>query len=277
MTGSDLTNIMEEEGLTRKGRPVRIFPTRLGLLALCVLVLQVPPLRAGNPRRAEHFLRKGIEAMRAGELAKAEDLFLRAQRAEPILPQPETMLGHLAMASNQFDAAEASFERAIDLHRDLKTNLQQQAARNLAAARDNLALLDNELQRSENERNATAEARRVQLEAAKIREEQKLDKAEFSEEEARIPAELFLFLGNARVRAGRPETAIDTYREAIRRLPDAPEPHHNLAVALLQSDRLEEALEECLEAEGMGYQLSVALHRRIESLRTGGADALKVD
>lgn len=239
------------------------------LPAALTLLLASSALLAGNPYRAEHFLRKGMEAMRAEEFGKAEDLFLRARRADPLLPQPEVMLGHLAMAQAQFDNAEAAFLRAIELYRNLKSNLQQRNQREIQAAKDDLDLLTRALETTENNARLGDElaARRVQRVAERDRREQQIQRAELSEEALRIPGELFLFLGNARMRAGRPAEAAEAYGEAVNRLPEAPEPRYNLAVALARSGRLDEALQECARVEKMGYAPSALLRQQLEALQ----------
>ena len=66
------------------------------------------------------------------------------------------------------------------------------------------------------------------------------------------------------MRQGKFDPAAEAYREAVSRASDAPEPRHNLAVALAQGQHLEEAREESRAAEAMGYAPSAELRRQLE-------------
>ena len=239
------------------------------LPVILVVTAGFVPAFSGNVQRADAFLRKGTKALEAGEIDDAAALFEKARSADPALPQPEIMLGQIHMSRGEFDEAEGCFERAIELHRSLKAHLRRAVARSALDAADNRGPSGDGLARGRPEQGVTGD---LQAQAEQMRADQAADRKGglerregHSDDEPDVPADMFVFLGNARVRAGRPAEAAAAYREAVARDPDAPESRHNLAVALAQSGQLHEALENCRLAEGMDYQPSVALCPQIET------------
>jgi tetratricopeptide (TPR) repeat protein len=247
------------------------------VLVAAAAALLAPPSLAGDSRRAQHYLARGIEAMKVGEMSKAEDAFERARASDPTLPQPEVLLGQVAMARQRFDDAEGCFLRAIELFEKFDASKRLEGERDAMYTQDVLGELSSGLEESRGKpgRRGMTESDIMRQESQKDRVDQKIirDERERAEKMAQspVPADVFLFLGNARMRAGRPETAVDAYRDAIARAPDAAEPHHNLAAALASSGRLREALVECATAEGLGFAPSKALREQIEQALAAAA------
>ena len=242
-----------------------------GIAITAIALLATSLAQPADFRRAQRFYQDGLQAMNAGELEKAEELFLKARAAHPAMPEPEVMLGQVAMARNLFDEAEAAFVRAIELFRELKSNLERETARDEQDARDNLANLESDLEVTVNRpgRRGQNESETMRRESQKTRAEAQIEKAPDASEAVTIPADVYMYLGNARMKGGKLEPAIEAFREAVARAPDAAEPHHYLAVALAQSQKLEEALEMCRKAEGMGYAPSTELREQIEQFLAG--------
>lgn len=236
-----------------------------------VAVLLTAPSLAGEPQRAQYFLSRGIEAMKAGDLPKAEDALERARAADPTLPQAEVLLGEIAMAQQRFDDAEGCFMRAIELFRKIDASNRALSEQDAMYVQDTLGEVSQGLEQSRGKPGRRgmneSEIMRQESQADRVQEKQKRDERERTKEraESAVPADLFMFLGNARMRAGRPETAVEAYREASARAPEAAEPHHNLAAALASSGQLREALVECKTAEGLGFAPSTQLRQQIEA------------
>jgi tetratricopeptide (TPR) repeat protein len=112
-----------------------------------------------------------------------------------------------------------------------------------------------------------------QADTARLREKVRQEERDKWEQAAdQVPADLFMYLGNARMRDGRPADAVEAYEQAARRATNAPEPHYNLAVALLQSGRPADALVPCRRAQEMGYSPAAELLRHIEQSVPSDAD-----
>ena len=219
--------------------------------------------QAGDPRRVQAFLQKGIKALEEGELAKAEKMFQQAQKVDPGFPQPEVLLGQLDMARSQYDAAEIHFLKAIELHVAFGERVEGQ--QRLIDARLQLDAMERDIDKQHSK--STGGSADLQREVKQIRLSEQVERAERDKWESiedGIPPDLFVYVGNARMYAGRPAAAAEAYRDAARRAPDRLAPHHNLAVALLQAEQPEEALSACRRALGMDYAPSSELCPQIE-------------
>jgi tetratricopeptide (TPR) repeat protein len=240
------------------------------LIAVLATGIATVPALAGDVRRAEHYLATGMEAMKVGELSKAEDAFERARTADPTLPQPEVFLGQIAMSRGRFDDAEGCFLRAIELFKGLDENRRVEAQRDAMKTQDDIDAVSSGLAESEGKpgRRGMTETDLMRQRSQKERLEAKQTRDERDRQSEMktppVPVDLYMFLGNARMRAGRPQTAVDAYRDAIAAAPDAAEPHHNLAAALASSGQLEEALAEAATAERMGFAPATPLRESIE-------------
>jgi Tfp pilus assembly protein PilF len=62
----------------------------------------------GDPRRAQAFLEKAVKALEAGDVSKAQELLEQARELDPRLPQPEILLGQIAMSQARYAEAESA-------------------------------------------------------------------------------------------------------------------------------------------------------------------------
>jgi tetratricopeptide (TPR) repeat protein len=240
-----------------------------GAALLAAVLLAAPSATVAQDfRRAEFYFHKGVTAMESGQFTRAMDAFLRARAASSASPMPEVYIGHVAMAQGDFYAAERSYLRAIQLARDLE-GAEQRAAIHQAA--EQAEALDRYILSSTHGVGGAGGPLAVQQ---AIIERQKREGTTRGlgfclralSGEDRVPANLYVYLGNARLRGGNMTEAIEAYREAVKRAPAAPEPYHNLAVALAQAGRLAEALEACARAEALDYAPATVLHAQIDRL-----------
>ena len=70
------------------------------------------------------------------------------------------------------------------------------------------------------------------------------------------PGELDFHVGNALARLGRWEAAIEALESCIRKSPEFPAAHNNIALAYWRSGRVEDARESLVRAEALGFDVN---------------------
>jgi tetratricopeptide (TPR) repeat protein len=155
----------------------------------------------------EAFFQTGVGLHRSGRLADAEKIYHQVLAAAPGHADSLHMLGVLASQAGQPETALSWIDRAIALRPSAAIFHVNRAASLLA-----LRQLD--------------AAQRACHDALRVK---------------RNCAEASQVLGHVLSRQDRPEEAVAAYRDAMRRQPDLPGLHNDIALALRQANQLEEA------------------------------------
>ncbi|HEX2231868.1 MAG TPA: O-antigen ligase family protein [Thermoleophilaceae bacterium] len=91
---------------------LRIAPSRIAraLVAVGIVIVAITPARAAL---SQHHLNRGVEALRAGDCARAIDAGLAARAALPVRPEPWEVIGYCEARLRKGSLAVDSLERAV--------------------------------------------------------------------------------------------------------------------------------------------------------------------
>lgn len=250
--------------------------SRIASLAAAGLSLALlgarPTLLHDRIRVAQGYQKRGAEALRLGDLNRAEHSFRKAIEFYPELPDPHMGLGHIAMSRQRFQEALDEYARARDCYAKMTEDL-------LAARMETY-------RRGQEERWALEDLRR-QLEspAIGVKLAPSLRQMKLTEIEQRsrtlgnmeppsaasmpdVPGEVHFHIGNALFRLGRLDEALAQWEIARGKTPDFGPLHNNLAVAYWKKGRFEEARESAARAESLGFHVNPAFMADLK--RTAG-------
>jgi tetratricopeptide (TPR) repeat protein len=215
---------------------------------VCNLGAQKLPDEPSHREALEHF-RAGQELMSAEQFERAADEFRKAIDRDPLLSIAYYQLGQAHMNLRRYESAAKAYKDCIEAMRQLYT-LQQ-------------------TNRFEAEKRRDDEIRelRVMLNGGKVSGvlnrvayEQRLRDLENQRSSMggafRPSAEVLLALGSAHFRNGDREAAELEWLAAIQANPKLGEAHNNIAVIYMQTDRLDQALEEVTLAEKAGFKVN---------------------
>jgi tetratricopeptide (TPR) repeat protein len=224
-------------------------------VVVAVVVIGVPAITAQtladapSHREALMLFRTGQELMSEEKFERAAAVFSSAIAKDALLTVAHYGLGQAYMNLRRFEDAAEAYKRCIEATRALYT-LQQTNQFEVEKQRDDeIRELRTILDRAKGARMPTV-----------LSLEQRLRDLENQRSSMggpfRPPAEMLLALGSAYFRNGDREEAELEWRAAIDANPKLGEAHNNIAVIYMQTDRLDQALEEVTLAEKAGFKVN---------------------
>jgi tetratricopeptide (TPR) repeat protein len=194
-------------------------------------------------REATELFRKGTEALKKQDLAKAKDLMIKATNTLPGFPEANLALGHIALQEKAYPDALSYYEKARDGYAqigDLLFDLQQDRFRDaqiqIREFRDELLNLDNTRVKVGN-----VDTRKLQMEEAIHKLE--LIRAPSPTSAKEPPAEVFFYIGNAHFYLKHLEQAVTSWEACAKDSPQFGSVFNNLASGYLLLNQPEKALE----------------------------------
>lgn len=217
---------------------------------------------------AHALTRRATRTMLEGDAAGAERIYADALREIPDFPAAHLGLGHVALARHEPEAALRHYVAARGGFERLGTRLIGPESDRHGDARAAMAALARDSERIR-EQLVQESARREELELRLRANEVRIRQLEFvtplEEREGVIvlPAELHYHLGNALFKLRDLASAVEAWRTSARLRPDLAILQGNLAVALWNLGRLDEARAAAAEARRLGQALDPRLEARL--------------
>ena len=244
-------------------------------IALClVLVVLVPATAAGTPGElpaAWELTRRGTDVLLGGDAQVAAGLFQKALALVPDFPAARLGLGHVALARGDGTAALDHYLGARRGYETLGAGLVEVERLRADDARARIEALhrqDDDFRRQLERGLGEARVLEARLKGNESRRQQLAVVAPLEVEGAgvRLPGELFFHVGNALFRLEDVAGAAEAWGEAVHRSPGFALGHANLAIALLNLHRLEEARASLSEAARLGFEVDPRLTARLDAL-----------
>lgn len=231
-----------------------------------------PTLLHDRIRVAQGYEKRGAEALRLGNLNRAEDLFRRAVEYYPDLPDAHMGLGHVAMARQSFEEALRAYARARDCYDKMNAELRAAQVETYRRAQEERWALEDLRRQIESPTSAVKLApSRLAMKLADIEQRTRALGHVAPPSVAAmldVPGEVHFHIGNALFRLGRLDEALAEWEVAREKTPDFGPLHNNLAVLYWKKGRLEEARESVARAESLGFHVNPAF--RADLRRTAG-------
>ena len=238
-----------------------------GCLAAVTLILCAAVPAAAQPTRehieAMQHLRLGQENMHAEQWDKAEAEFQKAIKLESSLEMAHYGLGQVYMATRRFPDAVKAYLACRDA---VTLNTARRATNDMAAQRQ----LDDEIRSLEDEKVIVSTGRVTAMTSGGPidldRRINDLKARRFRDNKSLpdTPAWISIALGSAYFRSGAMADAEREYRETIKADPRIGEAHNNLAVVCLQTGRVPEADVEIKAAEKAGFRVNPQLKEDVK-------------
>jgi tetratricopeptide (TPR) repeat protein len=227
--------------------------------------------------RAHQLTRQGTSAMLIGDAERSRERLERAVGLVPDFPPALLGLGHLEMSGGRFQAALDHYISAIRGYERLGDRLLDVEYARYSEARATMERLETQIEETEtkldkeltSERPSQARADRLEGRIAAFRAQtQQLSAVHHPRRpaeggEGTVPGEAYFHLGSALFRLGRYVEAVEAWQACSEKIPEFAPVHHNLALALLQLDRLKEAEASLAQAERLGYDVHPRIKARL--------------
>ncbi len=240
----------------------------LTALAIVALAPTASWAAKGGPiQQAEKICVKGESAMRAGNVADARRSFEEAVETVPSYPPAHIGLGHIAMTEKRFEDALREYEAAKNGYGDLGEALREIEMRRYRTTQDQIADLRDTLNqlRSAGNRQADASLQIAKVENAIARLEAVAAPVEGAA--GKPPGEIYFYIGNALFQLKRRGDAIEQWRVCTEISPKFAMVHNNLALALWQEGKLDEAIASLNRAEGLGFPVNPSFRADLQKAR----------
>jgi tetratricopeptide (TPR) repeat protein len=233
-------------------------------------------LEAGDPpaahqlRQANKLSAKGANALEAGNLGKARELYTRAVEVVPSFPQAQLGLGHLEMRRREFGRALTAYEAAHDGFLMMGHEIYVGELERYERAQEKVIQLRRELARVQQmaanrvDPSAYVQQRIAELERV-ILQLENVERPDSAMAD-RVPGEVHFYIGNALMNLERIDEAIEAWETCARKTPAFALVHNNLAVAYWKKGRIDDALEEIDRAQRLGLEVHPNL--RVDILRS---------
>jgi tetratricopeptide (TPR) repeat protein len=250
---------------------------RASTAVLCGLAAALAPAAQvvdGEAILAAHrFTRTATAALLRGDVEQAETFLERAFREVADFPAARLAAGHVALARDRFDTALEEYLRAKRGYAALGDALFEVETERHADARESIAGLRKEIERvTEKFRKSDAAsdeapALRSEVRSLKLRVRQLEIVQPPVRGGAAIPAEVDYHVGNALFLMQELAGAVEAWRACTAKQPAFALAHNNLAVALADLGRKEEARACLEEAERLGLTIDPRLEERVYGSR----------
>lgn len=210
-------------------------------------------------RKAGALYTKGERALQSGNVDKARDLFEKAVDTLPEFPQAHLGLGHIAMSENRFEDALNEYRRARDGYPNIGNALFEiqgkrysDSQRQITEFQDSINQLRNAAAGPSAPRDAELRISQLENAISRLQSIQPPDRGRAGD----VPAEVYFHIGNAQFRLGRATEALDSWTRCTETDPGFAMVHNNMAIALAQSGKLDEAREHLARAEELGFPVN---------------------
>src|SRR5262245_56751559 len=209
-----------------------------------------------SQRRAEalrHY-QAGEESMHAEACERAVKEFKAAIEMDPLMVLAHYNMGQSHMALKQYPEAVQAYLGCRNVFEQLGSMRQGELANRDREIDDQLHEMEDLIRRIKNERTADTGNRQMMVEA-KMRVLE-ATKGKGTDQQIKVPPELYLALGSAYFRQGALDDAEREWVAATNHDKKLGAAHNNLAVLYMLSERYPEAEERMKLAEKAGFQVS---------------------
>lgn len=219
-------------------------------------------------RQALQHFRAGQELMLAERYEQAAAEFTDAVGLDPLLTIAHYGRGQAYMALRRYASAvqafldcRKAFEQLARLHQRNTAEASRQETDEMYELRDSIRRMQNQVSVNAATRNRIEQ---------RLEELQTLRRNVRPGEPARVPAALYLSLGSAYFRSGRPDDAEREWRAAVATDNSLGEAHNNLAALYLTAGRKREAEDAIRAAERARFRVDPRLKEDIRRMPAGG-------
>jgi tetratricopeptide (TPR) repeat protein len=242
-------------------------------------------------RQAMSFAQRGLSALQKGNVARAQEDFVRAVAKIPDLPDAHTGFGHLAMRDRRFEDALREYRLAEEGWKSMASLRLRMETVRFASSRDELQRLraaQMELTHAA-ARSQSGSGSRMnggglnmgQIVREQVEVEGRIRALESASPPApsasqEPPAEILFFQGNALFDLKRIDDAIAVWEAAAKELRKFAPLQNNLAVAYWKQGRLDDAWASLRRAEALGFKVNSSFRAELEKAAPESPDRTSV-
>jgi tetratricopeptide (TPR) repeat protein len=240
---------MVERSIRREGLVAVVVAGMIGVTSTAPLAAQRLADAPSHREAIQHF-RAGQELMSAEKFERAAEEFSKAIASDPLMSLAYYQMGQAHMNMRRYASAIRAYKECLEAERQLytlkQTNRFEVEKQREDEMRELKSILDNQKSGARVPTMLALEQRLRDLES-----QRSVVGGAF-----RPPAEALLALGSAYFRSGDRDAAEREWQAAIEANPKLGEAHNNIAVIYMQTDRLDQALEEVTLAEKAGFKVN---------------------
>ena len=212
----------------------------------------------------KHVLRAD-EALRSGDVEKAEQLYEKALRNIDSLPEAQIGLGHIAMREARFEKALYHYQSAREGYGELTEQLLQFRSRRYTNAQQQIVSTQDTILQLQNPATSRGDAR---YQVSKLENRMAMlqgVRAPTGDHDQEAPGEIYFFIGNAFYRLNRLEQAVEAWETCRELAPEFGPNHNNLALAYWIQGRPLQARRSLQRAERSRFPVDPAFKAKVDA------------
>lgn len=225
-------------------------------LAALVSVHDVLAVSPADVKKASRAYTKGERAYRSGDMEKAAAAFQEALEIAPGFPEANLGLGHIAMSQQRFDEALDRYHKARDGYAEVGDAMLKLRQKRYNDTRNQIQGLRDQAQVLEasasNEGVARLRISQIENRIEQLSVIEPPDRGEATEP----PGEIYFNIGNALFQLVRVDEAIASWEICREKSPGFAMVYNNLALAYMQTGKLDEAMTNLAKAEELGFSVN---------------------
>jgi tetratricopeptide (TPR) repeat protein len=220
----------------------------IGVTLTASLVAAQKLADAPSHREAIQHFRAGQELMSAEKFERAVEEFTKAIASDPLMSLAYYQMGQAHMNMRRYASAIKAYKECLEAERQLYTLKQTNRFEVEKQRDDEIRELRSIIDRGTGR---TPTVMSLEQRLRDLENERSVVGGAF-----RPPAEVLLALGSAYFRSGDRDAAEREWQAAIEANPKLGEAHNNIAVIYMQTNRLDQALQEVGLAEKAGFKVN---------------------